>query len=64
MYPVPPVPSDGESKFRATDCSPGAPVLDSNMGMGGSNDGLLVCSSCRKPMVVHLIKQEWVHVAW
>lgn len=61
MYSVPPTPNDAKSKFSAGDCSPGAPVLDSNMGMGGKIDGLLVCSSCRKPMVVHLIRKEWVH---
>lgn len=61
MYTVPPTPDNAISKFSASDCSSGAAVLDSAMGMGGTIDGLLVCSSCRKPMVVHLIRREWVH---
>lgn len=64
MYDIPVAPQDAYSKFKESDCSPGAPVLDVTMGMGGRIDGLMVCSSCRKPPVVHLFKKEWVHAAW
>lgn len=63
MYDIPPVPQDAMSKFRKTDCSAGAPVLDVNMGMGGAIDGLMVCTGCRRPAVVHILRKEWVHAA-